>query len=373
MRTSNYHKKWKLNKKTIRILLGSGAGLVIVWIIAFFVYFRVENVEVMVSDRYTEEEIREMVLRGPLAYNSVLAPGLYSNSVEDVPFVEGFEVRQVNRNTIAISVIEKQPVGCIPFLDCYMYFDRTGKIIESSTERDEKIPYFEGLEVDSVALEDELAIEDESVLNTAVSLARIFEKNDLIPDHIYFDANYAITLEYGDITVMLGKDSYLEDKMARLIAILPKISGQKGILHMENVTADVKTITFEQEETDTGTDTGEDTSGETDTYTDTGETSDTNAEEGYSEEEYTENEYGDETYTEDGYAEDSYSEDGSSEDSYGETQGSGDGTEEGASDEEVYENSTYQDNTWGSDAYSDTDENSEENYGEDTGADGENY
>ena len=206
-----------------------------------------DTVEVLSSDRYTDEEIKDMVLRGPLASNSVLAPMLYSNSVEGVPFVEGFAVRQVNRNTIAIGVKEKKPVGCIPFLDCFIYFDRSGKIIESSTERDEKIPYFDGLEVNHVALEEDLAIKEESVLNTAVSLARIFEKNDMIPDHIYFDEKYQISLEYGPVLVQLGKDRYLEDKMARLIAILPKISGQKGILHMESVTADVKTITFEKE------------------------------------------------------------------------------------------------------------------------------
>lgn len=367
MRTSNYHKKWKLNKKTMRILLGSVAGVLLAAVIAFFVYFRVENVEVMVSDRYTEDEIKDMVLRGPLAYNSILAPGLYSNSVEGVPFVEGFEVKRVNRNTIAIGVIEKQPVGCIPFLDCYMYFDRTGKIIESSTERDDKIPYFEGLEIDHVVMEEELAIQDESVLNTAVSLARIFEKNDLIPDHIYFDEQYQITLEYGDIMVMLGKDSYLEDKMARLIAILPKISGQKGILHMESITADVKTITFEKEEDTTDTaDTGEEnTSGETDA--DTGET-----DLEYSEDTYSEDEDTGDTYSEDGYSEDSGTEDAYSEDSEGGSQDSGDGTDS-TDEDDIYENSTYQDNTWGSDAYSQGSESSSENYGEDTWSDGENY
>ncbi|MGI6069887.1 MAG: cell division protein FtsQ/DivIB [Blautia sp.] len=249
MRTSNYHKNLKISKKAMRITAGCLAALVLAGIIAFFVYFHVDTVEVLSSERYTDEEIKEMVLRGPLASNSVLAPMLYSNSVEGVPFVEGFAVRQVNRNTIAISVKEKKPVGCIPFLDCFIYFDRSGRIIESSTERDKKIPYFDGLEVDHVALEEDLAIKEESVLNTAVSLSRIFEKNDMIPDHIYFDDKYQISLEYGTVLVQLGKDSYLEDKMARLIAILPKISDQKGILHMESVTADVKTITFEKEVT----------------------------------------------------------------------------------------------------------------------------
>lgn len=220
-------------------------------ILFFFLYFKVDTVEVMGSSHYSDEEIKEMVLKGPMASNSALAPLLYSKkNVEDVPFVEAMQVSQVNRNTICISVKEKQPVGCVPYLDCYMYFDRTGIITESSVERDMKVPYFDGLEMDHVALDEKLPIKNESVLNTAVSLARIFEKAEEIPDHIYFDDKYNITLEYGEVKAQLGKDKYLEDKMSRLLAILPQLTGQKGILHMENVSPDNKMITFEKEITE---------------------------------------------------------------------------------------------------------------------------
>ena len=81
------------------------------------------------DSHYTDEEVREMILRGPLASNSVLAPMLYSrDEVDDVLFVEGFSVTQLNHNTIAISVKEKQPVGCIPYLDSYIYFDRSHQV-----------------------------------------------------------------------------------------------------------------------------------------------------------------------------------------------------------------------------------------------------
>ena len=96
-------------------------------------------------------------------------------------------------------------------------------------------------------MEEKLPIK-ETILNTAVALSTIFAKNDMVPDHIIFDDNYEISLLYGDITVQLGKDQYLEDKMTRAIAILPELSGQKGILHMENISRNSKTVTFESEE-----------------------------------------------------------------------------------------------------------------------------
>lgn len=248
MRTSNYRKRLNINKNVWKYIWGFLAAALLTGVIFFFSYYKVEKVEVMGSSHYSEEEIREMILRGPLANNSVLAPMLYSkDNTDDVPFVDGFSVTQINRSTIAVSVKEKQPVGCIPYLDSYVYFDRSGIFIEGSKTRDESVPYFDGIEISHVIMNEKLPIKGTTILNTAVALATIFRKNEMVPDHIQFDENYQISLVYGDITVSLGKDQYLEDKMSRVIAVLPMISGQKGILHMENVTDSVKTFTFEQE------------------------------------------------------------------------------------------------------------------------------
>ena len=90
----------------------------------------------MGSGHYTEDEIKEMILRGPMASNSILAPLLYSREkAGDIPYVEGFTVSRTDRNTIVISVKEKKPVGCIPYLDSYIYFDRNGIFIESDRTR----------------------------------------------------------------------------------------------------------------------------------------------------------------------------------------------------------------------------------------------
>ena len=145
-----------------------------------------------------------------------------------------------------IGLKEKKAVGCIPYLDSYIYFDRNGIFIEGEKTRDEKVPFFDGIAVNRVVKNEKLPIKD-TVLNTAVALSTIFSKNDSVPDHIEFDENYEISLLYGDVTVNLGKDVNLEDKMTRVIAILPQLSGQKGVLHAENISSTVKTITFEAE------------------------------------------------------------------------------------------------------------------------------
>lgn len=237
----------KITKKTWKY---AGIGLAVLLLagcLFFFLYFKVEYVEVMDSSHYSENELKEMILGGPAAGNSVLAPIFCStDNVGDIPFIEGFRVKQMNRNTIVISVKEKQPVGCIPYLDSYVYFDRNGVFIESSRERAEKIPYFDGIHVDNVIMNEKLPIKGKTILNTAVALSIIFQKNDMLPDHIAFDESNQISMIYGDITVQLGSDKGLEDKMAKAFAILPMITGKKGILHLESDTDSAKP-TFEEE------------------------------------------------------------------------------------------------------------------------------
>ena len=244
----------KTSKKKPLKAVGGLLVLLLAGIIFFFTYYQVDEVQVMGSSHYSEKQIKKMVLRGPMASNSVLAPLIYTKkNTKDVPFVEGYTVTRLNRHTICVSVKEKDIVGCIPYLDSYIYFDRNGTFIESSTERNEKIPFFDGIKVKKVILDEKLPIKDETVMNTAVALSTIFSKNDKVPDHIEFGDDGQISLVYGDITVKLGKDEYLEDKMTRVLAILPMISEKKGILHAENVNDNSKNITLEQEQDESQT------------------------------------------------------------------------------------------------------------------------
>lgn len=240
-----------MSKKTKKIIAGViGAGILVA-MIAFFSYYKVDSVEVRGTSHYTDEEVKKMVLRGPLASNSVLAPLFYSTTkTDDIIYVDAFKVTQLNRSTICISVKEKKIVGCIKYLDSYIYFDRNGIFVEGSQTRDETVPYFDGIQVNKIVMDEKLDIKGDTVLNTAVALSTIFQKNDMIPDHIQFDSSYSISLIYGDITVQLGKDENLEEKMNRVIAIMPKIQGKKGILHMESVSTDTNTFEEEKEEQD---------------------------------------------------------------------------------------------------------------------------
>ena len=253
MRTSNYRKQIQLNNKTVKTLKIAGIAGIFALVLFFFAFFHVSKVEVIGIEHYSEKKIKKLVLKGPFASNSILAPVLLGGvDLEKYPYIDSLHVTRSGSRTLVISVREKKIVGCIPYLDSYIYFDRNGVFVSGSTERDTAVPFFDGIEVKKVVQDEKLPIKS-TVMNTAVALYTIFSKNDMVPDHIQFDDSYNISLLYGDITVYLGKDVYLEDKMTRAIAILPQITGEKGILHMENITDTVKTVTFESDQKQTGT------------------------------------------------------------------------------------------------------------------------
>lgn len=243
--------KTSSNISTRKLVIGSAAIAVLAAVIFFFAFFQVKTVEVMGSEHYSEDELKEKILKSPMTSNTILAPLFYAkDAAENLPYVESFNVRRSGRSKLIISVKEKNVVGCIPYLDSYVYFDRNGYFVEGSKTRDTRVAFFDGIQVKKVVMNEKLPIK-ETVMNTAIALSTIFAKNDMVPDHIMFDDNYEISLLYGDVTVQLGKDQYLEDKMTRAIAILPQLSGQKGVLHMENISRNSKMVTFEAESSTT--------------------------------------------------------------------------------------------------------------------------
>jgi len=234
------------NSRTKWIILGGILAALLVGIFLFSALYRVEAVEVIGSSRYSEEEIKDMVLHGVAAQNTILASRFLSReNILDVPFVDSIRVTTLDRNTLAISVREKKAVGCFPYLDSYIYFDRNGVFIEGERIRDMTVPFFSGISVKNVVQNQKLDLKGQNVLNTAVVLATIFQKNNQMPDDIQFDENYQVRLIYGDIVVELGKEELLEDKITRVMAILPKLEGRAGTLHAQTVNENTKSITFE--------------------------------------------------------------------------------------------------------------------------------
>jgi hypothetical protein len=108
-----------------------------------------------------------------------------------------------------------------------------------------------GLTDEKLTVGKAVPVSDESVFSTIQALSRLISKFDIRPDKIIFDSDLNISLCYNDgkITIMLGRDTLLEDKVSKAAAILPQLSGMEGTLHLEDYTEDTVNIVFDTTET----------------------------------------------------------------------------------------------------------------------------
>lgn len=214
-------------------------------------YFGVEEINVTGNEHYSEEEIEKMVMKGPLGHNSVYLFLKYNNrSIRDVPFIERMDVTIDSPTEVTVNVYEKAIAGYVKYLGRYMYFDRDGIIVESSTEEIPGIPYVTGLEFDECVLYEPLPVQNEEVFSTILALTQLFDKYEIKPDRIFFDDTMNVTLYFGNARVLLGSMDNIDEKMMKLKSVIDSIKGLSGELHLENYSIDKDEgyITFERDE-----------------------------------------------------------------------------------------------------------------------------
>lgn len=207
--------------------------------------YEVKTVYVEGNVHYTNDEIKDMVMSGRLGHNSFYLSVFYKNKkVEDVPFVQTYDVTIIDKNTIRIHVYEKALAGYVEYLNHYFYFDKDGMVVESSKVKTLGIPLVTGLELSYIVLDDYLPIEDKAIFQTILNLTQTLEKYSLSADRLHFDQTGAVTISFANVRVKMGNLSTLDEKCSDLQEILPYLEGKSGVLNMENTSP----ITFRSDE-----------------------------------------------------------------------------------------------------------------------------
>ncbi len=221
-------------------------------ILAAVVYYILEThtiktVYVEGNVHYTEEEIKGLVMDGPLGDNSLYLSLKYKNSgVEEIPFVDVVDVSIMSPDTIKITVYEKALAGYVKHMDTFMYFDKDGCVVETSSVKTVGVPQITGLTFDYLVLGEPLPVEDSDIFNTILTVTKLLNKYELTADKIYFHTSDEITIYFEDVKVALGDDlATLEDKIMLLPQFLQELEGKNGTLQMEKYDEDDGRYTFQ--------------------------------------------------------------------------------------------------------------------------------
>lgn len=271
-------RKGKKRRRRLARLLLLCAGILVLLVLLFFVIFQTKNIEVTGSNRYTEDEIRQLVeQQEPLSFNTVLLTFFPVRAdFSGVPFLEDISYELISPTTVRAVVDEKTAVGYVEVDGQKAYFDGDGIVLECIpqeeetqgqaqaegtqeeaesldtqplTEEDqtetatqeynpnlEDIPRIEGLNVVSASVGEQLSVSDTAIFETLDALTRLLDRFELWPEQVNISEEMELTLIYeGNIRILLGGEEYLEEKITKLSGILPQLEGLSGELHLEDV------------------------------------------------------------------------------------------------------------------------------------------
>lgn len=248
---SIFQKKEKKVQKNIRILIVISCVFGSCLFISLLAScFQLKKVEVTGCHYYTQEEIADEFKQSFFDDNTIVFYLKYKFFKDiSIPFVDGFDMDFVNRNKIHINIYEKAMISCIKYMGEYLYLDKDGTIVETSTEKMGDIPLITGLTFDEMSLHGKLKVRDDSIFDTILAISLLIQRYQLEIDKIYFNYNYEVTMYSGKIKILLGKQKYYDTQIADLKNILPiaKKKNLSGVLDMEDYTGDQSTVILRTE------------------------------------------------------------------------------------------------------------------------------
>lgn len=215
----------------------------------FFFMFRLKNIEVSESEYYTQEDLTRYVKNSVWDNNTLFFYfKLKFGDKIDIPFVQKIDTQYVDSNTVKLIVYYKKIVGCVNYMNEYIYFDKDGQVLEISEEAVDSIPLFTGINFKRMNLYEPLAVEDNTVFSKIVDISQLLTRYELTMDKVSFDINQNVTLYTKDIKILLGNRTSYDESIAELTGILPKLEGLKGECDMTDYSPEQKNIPFKKTE-----------------------------------------------------------------------------------------------------------------------------
>ena len=213
--------------------------MIILIILILVVGLRINKINVIGNKTYTEEEVTEMIFPDMWSRNSIVC--FVKNRFfkkQKFPFIEDYDIQFKSPLSCDLVVYEKSIVGYIEYMSSYMYFDKDGVIVESSSQKIEGVPGITGLSFGHIVLNEPLPIANKDVFSDIMNITQRLKYYGIESEKI--DFNYlneaTVFIDKGNIEVRLGNDSGMDEKISLLNDMLPKIreKGLKGSLDLRN-------------------------------------------------------------------------------------------------------------------------------------------
>ena len=210
--------------------------------------YSIESIKVTGADTYTDAEVIHAVQMEDYVPNTLVM--ILFNRVfgqNYLPFVDRMTMTYDHPHELKIKVKEKLRAGVFEYMGKYVYFNEKGMAMESRNHLFDGIPVITGLEYDKLVLGEKIPVGGD-YFSTIVMITKKIAAYELPVSEIHFDSEDEITLTCQDYSIYLGSRLNLEDKMARIPAVLKSLSKdhKKGTVDLSLYTDEKAIITYRQ-------------------------------------------------------------------------------------------------------------------------------
>lgn len=206
---------------------------------------RVEEIRVAGNSHYSREEIEELFFeeglsRSPLVIFCKKLFGGYR-----APQFESCGVSLDGLKTVTVQIREKKLYGYVPHFGSNLFFDKEGVVLKSSAESFPDVVKVSGLQVETAVLNEPLKVENQKNFSLVATVIDFLATHQVTlnsvsmylysaVDEVAIYDGSSVSLKMGGLTVLLGKNVDMQEKLLDLVSMLPSVYGQTGTLHMED-------------------------------------------------------------------------------------------------------------------------------------------
>lgn len=210
------------------------AAAVVLLLTVIFLSLQIRDITVTGNKKYTSEQIISLLFKDSWDRNAIFC--IYKDRFKEhvqIPFIQDYKIVFQSPVKVEVIVYEKSVVGYVSYMGSYMYFDKDGIIVESSSGKLDGIPWITGLKFGHIVLHQPIPVENGKVFDEILTLTQLLSTAGIQVDQILYDSGGDATLVMGSIRVFLGSNDQMNGKISELKDQLPVLGGLSGTLYLD--------------------------------------------------------------------------------------------------------------------------------------------
>ncbi|ONI38890.1 hypothetical protein AN639_06875 [Candidatus Epulonipiscium fishelsonii] len=207
--------------------------------------WNIKNINIEGNKYYIDDDIKIILGLDKPTHILTLSQSDVENSKKILPFIKEIHLDKVLPDTINLNIVERTPLGYIPFSGGYIILDEEGYVLAHHEQKIEKLPIIEGIKINKFLVGEKLVpVEDEEfiVLKEILSILNKYNLQEEVTTINVSDTEQ-IHLYINSLDVIIGDIKEFEQKIRWLIGIYDTYTiGVLDLSMIENGSAVLKPL-----------------------------------------------------------------------------------------------------------------------------------